>query len=84
MPSPNTVAQTLGINTIWGWGHPQGNNDTTKGAHFFCQLTPNIRSYHEWNWDTPTPNTIPNYTQMAQGNGTEAQTWLNWDTEYAL
>jgi hypothetical protein len=84
MQSPNTVAQTLGINTIWGWGHPQGNNDTTKGAHFFCQLTPNIRSYHEWNWDTPTPNTTPNYTQMAQGNGTEAQNWLNWDTEYAL
>lgn len=82
--SPNTLAQTLGVNTIWGWGHPQGNSDTTKGVHFFCQLTPNIRSYHEWDWDTYTPNNAPNYQAMEQGKGTEVQNWLNWDTEYSL
>lgn len=82
--SPNTLAQTFGINAIWGWGYSQGNSDTAKGARFFCSLTPNIRSYHEWNWDVSTPNNAPNYQAMAQGKGTEAQNWLNWDTEYGL
>ena len=47
-----------------------------------CTVATHARNYHNLNWDVRDPDHIPDYNKMAQGGGTEAQWWLNWDTEY--
>lgn len=79
--SPNSWKQTLGINGIWGWGNQQGSNthDTIQGVNRFKRISLHLRSYHEWNWDTPQLQQTPIYT----GEQATVQSWVQWDKEYA-
>lgn len=84
MASSKTLSQLLGVNGIWGWGSniysfsiPNGQGPTLYNA-----VSKHARNYHELNWDVNDPDNIPNYTAMANGSGTQAQWWLNWDDEY--
>lgn len=83
-PSTKTLAQLLGVNGIWGWGTnvysysiPEG-----QGPTLYNSVSKHARNYHELNWDINDPDNTPDYTNMANGNGTQAQWWLNWDDEY--
>jgi len=81
-----TIAEIIGVNGIWGWGNKKGSVglDHRSGAQLYARVATHARNYHEMDWDITDPDHIPNYTAMARGQGTEAQPWLNWDTEYAL
>lgn len=82
----HTVADLIGINGIWGWGNKKGSVglDDRKGAKLYARIATHARNYHEMDWDVTDPDHIPDYEAMARGQGTEAQPWLNWDTEYEL
>lgn len=79
-----SIAQTMGINGIWGWGNTTQSDllDPQQGAARYVPIASHARNYHEMNWDTPDPDIKPNYLQMKQGRGTAVQPWLNWDKEY--
>lgn len=81
--SAKTVRGTMGINGIWQWGNsecvPMASNN---GSLLYGAVASSARNYHELSWDVTDPDITPNYTNMANGNGTQALWWLNWDTEY--
>lgn len=79
-----TVAELLGVNSTWGWGHNKYSNliPTNEGADLYRPLSSHARNYHDLAWDVKTPSNSPNYKLMAMGKGTEVQWWLNWDQEY--
>ena len=78
------IAAAMGVNGIWGWGtsaySTAANNQ--KGPWLFQRNSTQARNYHNWNWDVTDPDNTPNYATMAAGGGTQAQWWLNWNTEY--
>ncbi|KXZ55128.1 hypothetical protein GPECTOR_3g28 [Gonium pectorale] len=80
-PHPLTLKAMMGVNGIWGWG----TNYRTKynNASRYAPVASWGRNYHGMNWDVRWPTNNPNYTRMAQGKGTDAMWWLNWDQEYA-
>lgn len=73
--SPNTIMTTLGVNGVWGWG---GASPT-----LYSLVASHARNYHNWDWDVTDPDIAPDYTIMANGGGTEANWWLNWNSEYS-
>ncbi|KXZ55117.1 hypothetical protein GPECTOR_3g27 [Gonium pectorale] len=79
-PHPLTLKAMMGVNGIWGWG----TNYRTKynNASRYAPVASWGRNYHGMNWDVRWPTNNPNYTRMAQGKGTDAMWWLNWDQEY--
>ncbi|MBN2639100.1 MAG: discoidin domain-containing protein [Bacteroidales bacterium] len=79
-----TYAKTFGINTIWGWGY-NVYSDLLKsgtGPGFFNKVAHQLRTYHRLDWDMKTPQNPPDFNTMAEGKGTPAEYWLNWDREY--
>lgn len=74
----------IGVNTVWGWGFDVYSDQIPKnfGADFFYKTFKIIRLYHNLNWDIETPGQSPNYNLMANGKGTAANWWLNWNKEY--
>eukprot|EP01105_Mastigella_eilhardi_P008913 TRINITY_DN2136_c0_g1_i8.p1 TRINITY_DN2136_c0_g1~~TRINITY_DN2136_c0_g1_i8.p1 ORF type:complete len:594 (+),score=103.68 TRINITY_DN2136_c0_g1_i8:78-1784(+) len=89
LPTPNprasvSLAKMLGVNGIWGWGTQSYSdaNKTSVGPSLYTACSTHGRNYHNMNWDVKDPDNTPNYEAMADGKGTEAQGWLNWDTEY--
>ena len=83
-PGNTTLNDFLGINGEWGWGYYNYSiylNDN-QGPGQFSQVATHARNYHEMTWDIHDPDNIPDYEAMANGEGTEALPWLNWDTEY--
>lgn len=84
VPSTQKVADMTGVNGIWGWSHSaySATNDNHEGPWLFNKAVTQARNYHGWNWDVTDPDLTPNYTTMASGGGTQAQWWLNWNTEY--
>ncbi|GEM_PF-1173509 len=83
-PSTVTFAQMLGVNGIWGWGHNtySANLGPGEGPDLYNDFATSARNYHNWSWDVTDPDIVPDYANMAAGNGTQAQPWLNWDIEY--
>ncbi|MGB1207002.1 MAG: hypothetical protein ACPG5B_15255 [Chitinophagales bacterium] len=88
MPTPeiqaHTMSELLGVNGVWGWGYNTYGSELEqgKGATHFNRLASHARNYHNMDWDITDPDHTPNYENMANGNGTEGQPWLNWDIEY--
>ncbi len=82
----NSIAQMLGINTIWGWGHDKSSDELAvgQGPTLFKEWTSDVRNYHNMWWDTPDPDSIPNYKNIAQGISTTGNAWANWDKEYGV
>ncbi|XP_067664835.1 uncharacterized protein [Haliotis asinina] len=87
-PKPNTrsLHQMFGVNGIWGWGSrgPSVNLKPGQGAYLYDQVASHARNYHQLGWDVKEPGNRAGYDQMAQGHGTNAQPWVNWDTEYNI
>lgn len=80
----NTLEQLLGVNGIWGWGLDKYSDSALpgEGPEKYTPVATYGRNYHNMNWDVTDPDHVPDYQKMAQGGGTEAKWWLNWDREY--
>lgn len=83
-PSTVTMSELLGISGIWGWGNNKYSDllDTGQGPELYDDICKHYRNYHYLAWDVLDPDTEPDYTTMANGGGTDAFWWLNWDREY--
>ncbi|KYR02695.1 hypothetical protein DLAC_00154 [Tieghemostelium lacteum] len=82
-PNPRTFYEIHGVNGIFGMDTgTYSNNNNLESPIRFKPVASHIRNYHEMCWDVMWPSDIPDYTAMAQGQGTPPQDWLNWDTEY--
>jgi serine/threonine-protein kinase ATR len=82
-PSNRTIAEVSGVNGIWGWGTGEYSEAWAKqGPGRYSVSASHARNYHNMNWDVTDPDHVPDYDAMAAGEGTEAQWWLDWDTEY--
>jgi hypothetical protein len=80
------LEERLGINGLWGWGYNtySDNLPEGEGPFRFRKQATKARNYHEMRWDVSNPKQEVNYAEMAQGKGTPAQDWLNWDREYHI
>ena len=79
-----SLAQLLGINTIWGWGHEKYADQLAidQGPHLHKNYASHTRFYRNLDWDLLDPDNPVNFDAMASGNGTEAKWWLNWNREF--
>ena len=84
IPQENTIRQILGVNGIWGWQHSKYSSDLKagEGPTLYNAVASHARNYHNLDWDITDPSKDPQYSIMARGGGTQAKSWLNWDTEY--
>lgn len=80
------LSERLGINGIWGWGYNTYSDNLPQGSgpSLFASVAAHGRNYHELLWDISAPGERANYENMANGNGTQASWWLNWDREYSF
>jgi serine/threonine-protein kinase ATR len=85
-PSEATYGESFGINTVWGWGYNVYSDliPKDKGPWVFDKITTLARIYHRLDWDINNPQQKPGYSDMGNGNGTKANSWLDWDREYDL
>ena len=85
MPSPqvqqNTMADMLGVNGIWGWGHNSYSDllQPGEGSQLFQRMSSHARNYHNLSWDVSDPDNVVDFDNMP---GSLAQNWLDWDREY--
>ncbi|KAK3096907.1 hypothetical protein FSP39_004637 [Pinctada imbricata] len=86
IPQSKTVREILGVNGIWGWGHNKYSSmlKSTEGPGLYNSVASGARNYHNLDWDVLDPDNDPEFTAMASGGGTNAKSWLNWDTEYQV
>ncbi len=79
-----SLAEMLGINTVWGWNHNIYSNLLAEGEGptLHNQWASHARNYHFMNWDVNDPDDAPDFETMAEGGGTNVHWWLNWDVEY--
>lgn len=84
-PSKRSYEQSFGINTIWGWGYNVYSDQLKPGTGpaLFDNVAHQLRTYHRLDWDMKTPANPPDFKAMANGKGTPAEYWLNWDREYS-
>ncbi|XP_076460765.1 uncharacterized protein LOC143293587 [Babylonia areolata] len=84
-PNPHSLRDMLGVNGIWGWGWGRSSPRVPpgEGPALYAPVASSARNYHNLDWDVRDPDRLPGYDRMALGHGTDAQSWLNWDTEYA-
>ena len=82
--STHTISEILGINGFWGWGHNIHSDllKTGQGPTLYNRIASFARNYHNFDWDVPNPDVIPDFEEMANGKGTKTFWWLNWDKEY--
>jgi serine/threonine-protein kinase ATR len=83
-PQRNSLRSILGVNGIWGWGHNTYSSTlpSGEGPTLYNEVASHARNYHNMDWDVLDPDNDPEYPKMASGGGTNAKSWLNWDTEY--
>lgn len=83
-PGPTTLATLSGVNGIWGWGTDGYSvaGDPNRGPSLYARAASQGRNYHNLHWDVVDPDTVPDFEAMADGAGTDAQPWLDWDLEY--
>ncbi|XP_061172528.1 uncharacterized protein LOC133181894 [Saccostrea echinata] len=83
-PQQNTMRSLLGVNGIWGWGNNKYSSSlkSGEGPDLYNKVASHARNYHNMDWDVLDPDNDPEYSKMASGGGTNAKSWLNWDTEY--
>ena len=81
--NPNSIAEMLGVNGIWGWGYNSYSDllSTGQGAFQYNRICRHARNYHNLGWDVNDPDDIPNFNAMP---GSLAQWWLDWDREYVV
>ncbi|KAK6188218.1 hypothetical protein SNE40_004447 [Patella caerulea] len=90
VPKPQVNSRSLqfmfGVNGIWGWGHRVDSSGFKQGegATLYDAICSHARNYHMLTWDIKGPGDRANYESMAQGHGTSALSWVNWDKEYGL
>ena len=79
-----TVSELLGINTIWGWGHEEFADqlEPGEGPQLHNSYSSHTRFYHNLNWDLNDPDNSVDFEAMGNGNGTEANWWLDWNREF--
>ena len=79
-----TLAELLGINTIWGWGYEEYADqlEAGEGPHLHTKYADHTRFYHNLDWDINDPDNPVDFDAMGSGNGTEAKWWLNWNREF--
>lgn len=82
--SKHTISEMLGVNGFWGWGHNIYSDSlkTGEGPTLYNKIAGFARNYHNYDWDVPNPEVIPDFEKMANGGGTKSFWWLNWDKEY--
>ncbi|CAC5410410.1 unnamed protein product [Mytilus coruscus] len=81
----NTIRYILGVNGIWGWQHSKYSSllKSNEGPNLYNSVASHARNYQNLDWDVTSPSKDPQYDQMANNHGTQAKSWLNWDTEYS-
>ena len=85
-PQTNSLRSIFGVNGIWGWGHSKYSNllNPGEGPWLYNEVASHARNYHNLDWDVTDPDNDPQYQRMANGIGTQAKHWLNWDQEYTV
>ncbi|XP_071105018.1 uncharacterized protein [Haliotis cracherodii] len=83
-PNPDSFHQMFGVNGIWGWGLKGQVLHPGQGAFLYSQVASHARNYHQIGWDIAKLGDRAGYDNMAQGHGTSAKSWVNWDTEYGI
>jgi len=83
-PSKHSISEIFGINGFWGWGYNIYSDSlkTGQGPSLYNRIAGLARNYHNFDWDVPNPDAIPDFEKMANGAGTKSFLWLNWDKEY--
>lgn len=83
-PQQYTMRSLLGVNGIWGWGNNKYSSSLQQGEGptLYNAVASHARNYHNMDWDVLDPDNDPEYSEMGEGRGTNAKSWLNWDTEY--
>ncbi|MBI9038340.1 MAG: hypothetical protein JEY97_09425 [Bacteroidales bacterium] len=83
-PSRHSISEILGINGFWGWGYNIYSDSlkTGQGPSLYSRFASFARNYHNYDWDVPNPDVIPDFKKMSKGEGTKSLEWLNWDREY--
>ncbi|VDI22811.1 Hypothetical predicted protein [Mytilus galloprovincialis] len=81
----NTIRNILGVNGIWGWQHSKYSSllNSNEGPNLYNAVASHARNYHNLDWDVTSPSKDPQYCEMENNHGTQAKSWLNWDTEYS-
>ncbi|KAL4224987.1 hypothetical protein ACF0H5_015682 [Mactra antiquata] len=85
IPQSKSFKELLGVNGIWGWGTKQYSDSLTSnvnGPLLYGQVASHARNYHSMTWDINDPDLDPEFQEMANGHGTQAKWWLDWDKEY--
>lgn len=79
-----TLRELLGVNGYWSWGTNQYAEQLKPdgGPWRYRPVASHARNYHDLTWDIPRPGVPIDFKDMAQGKGTPANGWLNWDREY--
>lgn len=85
-PQTNNFKDMLGVNGIWGWGTNKYSDtlNSSVGPELYNKIASHARNYHNLIWDVTDPDLDPEYVKMAEGKGTQAMWWLNWDREYGV
>jgi hypothetical protein len=83
-PSALSYADAFGLNTIWGFGYSVYSDllKNGQGPSMFREVCTQLRTYHPLDWDMKNAQSLPDFAKMANGGGTPAKPWLNWDREY--
>ncbi|MBI1227409.1 MAG: hypothetical protein GC192_19410 [Bacteroidetes bacterium] len=88
MPPPSkghvSIKEMLGVNGYWSFGTDQYSDQLAPlgGPYRFKPVASHLRNYHDMSWDLKTPSDLIDFVKMANGGGTPATEWLNWDREY--
>jgi hypothetical protein len=79
-----TIKEMLGVNGYWSFGTDQYSDQLGPdgGPYRFKPVATHLRNYHDLTWDLKSPSDPIDFGKMANGGGTPATEWLNWDREY--
>ena len=78
------IREMLGVNGYWSWGTDQYSDLLAPNGGPYCYrpVASHARNYHDMTWDLKSPADAIDFKKMAEGKGTPANDWLNWDREY--
>ncbi len=84
VPGHTKIRNLLGVNGYWSWGTDQYSDLLAPegGPYRYRPVASHARNYHDMTWDVNAPGQSVDFKKMAEGKGTPAKKWLNWDREY--